>query len=218
MTTKYISASIPTLKRLPRYLQVLKALNQEENMYISATKIADELKVDSIQVRKDLQSTGIIGKPKLGFELKELIQSIESFLNWDNLTDAFLIGVGSLGQALLGYENFKKSGLNIIAGFDIDENLVGKTIRGINIYNINKVEDLIKRMKINVAVIALPANNVNIIVEKIVEAGITAIWNFAPVHINTNEDVIIENVNLTQSLAVLTHKINERKNKDGGTK
>lgn len=218
MTTKYISASIPTLKRLPRYLQVLKALNQEENMYISATKIADELKVDSIQVRKDLQSTGIIGKPKLGFELKELIQSIESFLNWDNLTDAFLIGVGSLGQALLGYENFKKSGLNIIAGFDIDEKLVGKTIRGINIYNINKVEDLIKRMKINVAVIALPANNVNMIVEKIVEAGITAIWNFAPVHINTNEDVIIENVNLTQSLAVLTHKINERKNKDGGTK
>lgn len=213
MNDKYISAPIPTLKRLPRYLQLLQKMRKSEMEYISATKIADELQIDPIQVRKDIQSTGIIGKPKLGFELDELINAIENFLNWSNETDAFLVGAGSFGKAIMGYENFKNYGLNIIAGFDIDENLIGTKIRGINIYPLRKLENLIERMHIKVGVITTPAIQAQMIADIMIKAGVIAIWNFAPVHIHTTEDVIIENVNLSQSLAVLTHKLSERKKK-----
>lgn len=210
MNDKFISAPIPTLKRLPKYLQILKRLRKNNIEYVSATRIAEELKIDAIQVRKDIQSTGIIGKPKIGFELNELIERITSFLNWDNTSDAFIVGVGSLGQAILGYKSFKNHGLNIIAGFDVDESKIGSKIHGIEIYSLDKMPNLIKRLHINVGVITAPAQNAQTIADMMLNAGIISIWNFAPANIHVPDGIILENVSLTQSLAVLTHKLSEK--------
>jgi len=109
----------PTLRRLPKYIDLLKRLQSTNVKYVSSNYIADKLNLDSIQVRKDLAITGIIGKPKLGFDLDELIRSLNHTLNWDNLNDAFLVGIGSLGSAIIGYRAFFRNypyGLNFPVG------------------------------------------------------------------------------------------------------
>ena len=138
----------PTLRRFPQYIHLLKRLRKESTQYISSTTIADELELDSIQVRKDLAITGVVGKPKLGFDIDELISALSNILNWDNSTDAFLVGAGSLGSALLGYKNFNQYGLNIVAAFDNDPNKIGKTISGIEVLSIEKFGNMVERMKV----------------------------------------------------------------------
>lgn len=197
----------PTLRRLPKYIDLLKTLQTTKIKYVSSNFIADKLNLDSIQVRKDLAITGIIGKPKLGFDLNELIRTLNHTLNWDNLNDAFLVGIGSLGSAIIGYRAFSTYGLNIVAAFDNDSEKIGKTVNGIEILPVTKLAEMIRRMKINIGILTVPAQCAQAIADEMAEAGIIAIWNFAPIHLKVNKDVIIENAQLTQSLGVLTHKL-----------
>ncbi len=202
--------SEPTLKRLPKYIDLLKRLKRENVQYVSSNLIADELGLDSIQVRKDLSITGIVGKPKLGFELTELINSLLHTLNWDNIADAFLVGVGGLGSAILGYNNFKTYGLNIVAAFDNNPEKTNKTFSGIEVLPVEKLKDMIKRMKVNIGVLTVPSDEAQKIVDIMIESGILAIWNFAPIHLKVPQNIIVENALLTQSLGVLTHKLAEK--------
>ncbi len=197
----------PTLRRLPKYIDLLKTLQTTKIKYVSSNFIADRLNLDSIQVRKDLAITGIIGKPKLGFDLNELIRTLNHTLNWDNLNDAFLVGIGSLGSAIIGYRAFSTYGLNIVAAFDNDSEKIGKTVNGIEILPVTKLAEMIRRMKINIGILTVPAQCAQAIADEMAEAGIIAIWNFAPIHLKVYKDVIIENAQLTQSLGVLTHKL-----------
>ncbi len=112
------TAPEPTLRRLPPYYQFLKELQHHHQGPISCTRIAEAFKLDPTQVRKDIAATGIVGKPRVGYEIGELIKAIEDFMGWSNVTDAFLAGAGNLGSALLGYEGFADYGLNIVAAFD----------------------------------------------------------------------------------------------------
>ena len=200
----------PTLRRFPKYIQLLKRLKSENIRFISSTMISEELGLDSIQVRKDLSLTGVVGKPKLGFELDELMQSLLHTLNWDNINDAFLVGAGSLGNAIMGYKNFNSYGFNIIAAFDNDSSKIGSIMNNIEILPIEKLNDMITRMHINIGVITTPAETAQQIANLMITGGIKAIWNFAPVHLKAPEDIIIENAQLSQSLGVLTHKLAEK--------
>ncbi len=199
----------PTLRRLVRYLPVLQALQNKGIELVSSTTIANEIVLDPTQVRKDIEYTGIIGKPKTGFVITELITAIETFLNWNNVTDAFLIGAGNLGSALLGYERFKKHGLNIIAAFDADPAKWDTEIHGITVLPLDKLPDLAERMKIHIGVISVPAESAQQTAELLIQGGILAIWNFAPVHLKVPENIIVENIQLAQSLAVLTSRLRE---------
>lgn len=200
----------PTLRRFPKYIQLLKRLKSENIRFISSTMISEELGLDSIQVRKDLSLTGVVGKPKLGFDLDELMQALLHTLNWDNINDAFLVGAGSLGNAIMGYRNFSSYGFNIIAAFDNDSSKIGSIMNNIEILPIEKLSDMIKRMHINIGVITTPAETAQQIANLMITGGIIAIWNFAPVHLKVPEDIIIENAQLSQSLGVLTHKLAEK--------
>jgi redox-sensing transcriptional repressor len=200
----------PTLRRLPKYINLLNKLKRENVEFISSNLIAEELGLDSIQVRKDLSLTGIVGKPKLGFNLNELLGSLHHTLNWDNINDAFLVGAGSLGAALMGYPTFKTYGLNIIAAFDNDFEKVGTQLNGIEILPVEKLTGMIERMHVNIGIITVPADEAQNIAEMMADGGIKAIWNFAPVHIKVSKDIITENVQLAQSLGVLTHKLAEK--------
>jgi redox-sensing transcriptional repressor len=200
----------PTLRRLPKYLHLLKRMKNASTSYISSTTIAEELGLDSIQVRKDMAITGVVGKPKLGFEIDELIGAITHLLNWDNTTDAFLVGAGSLGSAILGYKNFDVHGLNIIAAFDNDPSKIGTVINGIEVLPIEKLEEMIESMKVQVGVITATPESAQRIAETMVKAGIKAIWNFAPTNLKLSKNVIIENTVLSYSLAVLTHKLKRK--------
>lgn len=204
---KNTSASLPTLRRLPRYIHVLKRLKLKNTEYVSATTIAEELEIESIQVRKDLSVTGIVGKPKIGFELDELIISIQEFLNWNKQEDAYLIGVGGLGKAIVSYENFKNYGLNIVAVFDNNKKKIGKKINGLEILPLDKLYDFGERKNVKIGVITTPASAAQEVCDKLIINGVKAIWNFSPVSLKAPKDIIIESVHLSQSLAVLTHKL-----------
>ncbi len=199
----------PTLRRLPKYLNLLTKLKEENVVEVSSTLIANELGLDPTQVRKDIQYTGIEGKPKTGFFIDDLIKAIRTFLNWDNTTDAFLVGVGSLGTAMLGYKQFKLHGINFVAAFDNDPNKIGNYIHGIPVLPIEKLTNLASRMKVHIGVLTVPASVAQTIADMMVAGGILAIWNFAPTHIKVPDNVIVENAQLTHSLAVLTRKLSE---------
>lgn len=198
----------PTLRRLPIYYQYLKKIHTERKMeYISATQIGGDLNIIPIQVRKDLEITDVVGKPKLGYNVTELMFAIEDFLGWNNTTDAFLVGAGNLGSALLGYNGFKEYGVNIIAAFDIDEQKVGTSVDGKPIFHINKLQDMIKRMGIKIGIITTPPGHAQEVADIMTDAGICAIWNFSHTKINVPQGVIVQHENLASSLVVLSKKL-----------
>ncbi len=200
----------PALRRLPVYLQLLKSLQERNINEVSTTIFADTLNLDPTQVRKDIAYTGMIGKPKVGYDVNELIDTIESYLNWNNLTDAFLAGTGNLGSAILGYDALKKYGINIVAAFDNDPVKIETKIQGIEVLPIRKLTNLAERMHIKVGILTVPAQAAQEVATHMVDGGIIAIWNFAPVSLSVPKDIIVENAGFSTSLAVLSRKLTEK--------
>lgn len=201
------AAPEPTLRRLPAYYRFLKQLQREGRGMVSCTHIAHEFDLDPTQVRKDLACTGIVGKPKVGYEVTVLLAAVESFLGWDNMTEAFLAGVGSLGTALLGYEGFAEHGLKIIAAFDVDPQKVGSQVHGHRVLPLAKLENLARRMHVHIGIITTPAEAAQAVADQMVAGGIKAIWNFAPAPVRVPPGVVIEHQQLASSLAVLSSKL-----------
>jgi len=197
----------PTLRRLPCYYHYLVRLHDAGQERVSASQIGDQLGVHHTQVRKDLAYTGSQGRPKVGHRVDDLIQSIETFLNWNNCTDVFLVGAGSLGTALLGYEGFSKAGVRIVAAFDRDPKKVGHKLHGIAVLPMEKLEDLAQRMHIAIAILTVPAESAQEAASALVRGGVRAIWNFAPVPLAVPDDVVVESITLYASLAVLSRKL-----------
>ena len=194
---------LPTLRRLPSYYQFLKRLKARGGLVVSCTHIAGELGLDPTQVRKDLAFTGIEGKPKVGYSITDLIEAIKNFLNWNNLNDAFLVGVGQLGSALLGYEGYEQYGLKIVAAFEKDEAKIGKKFKGKEILPTEKLVDLAQRMHIQLGIITVTADHAQEVADLMVSGGIIAILNFAPVSLVVPQGVLVHNENLAAGLALL---------------
>jgi redox-sensing transcriptional repressor len=169
--------------------------------------IADYLALDPTLVRKDLALTGIVGKPRIGYPVEDLIESIETFLGWNNTTDAFLIGVGHLGQALLGFGEFEARGLRIVAAFDADPARVGQVVHGREVLPMEKLANLIERMHIHIGIITVPRDAAQGVADILVKAGILAIWNFTITSLHVPEGIVVENADLTPSLAALSSRL-----------
>lgn len=200
-------ASEATLRRLPFYHHYLKQLEAEGIKEISSAQIAKFLGFKTIQVRKDIESTKIEGKPKRGYNLKKLISAIEKFLGFYTKNEAVLVGAGHLGYALLGYHGFKEYGLDIIAAFDNNPQRVNKYINYKRVFSTDKLEEIISRMQIKIGILTVPASSAQSLADRMISAGIIAIWNFAPVKINVPKNVVVQHENLASSLAVLSQKI-----------
>lgn len=205
--TRPLVVSRSTLKRLPLYLHLLERLQASGVETISCTQIAKEFDFDPTQVRKDLEATGEVGTARIGFRVAGLTDKIKEFLGWNNAHDAFLVGAGNMGKALLGYKDFEKYGLNIVAAFDKDTRKVGSRIFGREVLSLNKLPNLVKRMHVNIGIVTVPAEHAQAVVDLMVMSGIKAVWNFAPAPLKIPEGVILENARLTQSLAVLTNNL-----------
>lgn len=197
----------PTLRRLPVYLHLLRRLASEHRPVVSASRIAAELKLDPTQVRKDLAATGIVGRPKIGFDVAALVKRIGDYLGFNNLKDAVLVGAGSLGGALLGFERFNRYGLNLVAAFDCDPDKIGRAIAERPVFPLEKLERLVRRLRIQLGVITVPAEAAQHVADLLVAGGVRGIWNFAPISLNTPDDVFVQNEDLFASLAVLGNKL-----------
>lgn len=199
----------PTLRRLSRYLHLLMRLREGGMTEVSSTLLAKELKFDPTQVRKDIEYTQIVGKPKTGYNIEKLIEAIRIFLNWSNTKNAILAGAGSLGTAMLGYTNFRRYGFNFVVAFDSNPEKIGTLIHDIPVYSVNDLPEYVKQHNIIYGVLTLPPQYAQFVAEMMVEGGIRAIWNFAPAQIKLPDNIVIENAQLTQSLAVLSRKLIE---------
>ncbi|MGA7832688.1 MAG: redox-sensing transcriptional repressor Rex [Terracidiphilus sp.] len=200
----------PSLKRLPQYHHYLVDLEAMGVNQVSCSAIGRDLSLVPVQVRKDLQYTGIIGRPKTGYSVSELIMAIETFLGWNNVNEAFLVGVGNLGTALLGHERFSQFGLRIVAAFDTDPTKIGQWIHEKAVLSLDKLADLAPRMSIHLGIITTPAQVAQAVADEMVKGGIQAIWNFAPVKLKVPEQIIVHNEDLYNSLASLSWKLARR--------
>ncbi len=202
-----MSISIATLKRLPQYLRILKKKQQENNVNISSTMIANELKLNPIQVRKDLALVSKNdGKPGIGFDLNELINDIEVFLDLNNTKNAIIVGAGRLGQALMNYNGFENS-VGIAMAFDNDKSKCDNK----NIFHISKMKEQIKDANIHIGIITVPKEVAQSVCDLMIESGIEAIWNFAPINLNVPENITIKHEDLSASLSILVRQMNKKK-------
>jgi redox-sensing transcriptional repressor len=176
---------------------------------ISSTVISAALGVHEVQVRKDLALASDRGRPKIGYITSELIADLEQFLGYDNYTDVVLVGVGKLGRAFLAFENFDSYGLKIVAAFDSDTEMIGKTIEKVKVLDTVRIANICERMAIHIGIIAVPSYCAQEICDRLVDGGVRAIWNFAPVNLNVPKNVIVKNEDMAASLAVLSRQLTD---------
>lgn len=198
MQHKELSKAV--LKRLPGYLSYLKSLPDDAPEYISATTIANALNRGEVQVRKDLAVVSKAGKPKVGYPRADLVENISRYLCYDNTTDAILVGAGKLGGALLGYSGFAAYGLNILAAFDTAPVSDGDK----PVYPMEELESFCREHHVHMGIITVPAEYAQPVCDRMIQCGIKAIWNFAPVHLDVPQSTLVQNENMATSLAVLS--------------
>ncbi len=204
MTNKRKVSYAPSIRRLPSYLHIIRHAQSNGDQFISGTVIATELNLEPIQVRKDLAITGIIGKPKKGYPVNDLVAAIEHYLGWDLQQKAIVVGAGNLGSALSGYQEFKNHGLNIIAAFDTDPSKVGLMIHGVPIYPLEKLEQIVPSIHAEIAILTVPSPFAASTCDSIVRAGVKAIWNFTNVKLKVPEEITVWREDLSSGYAMLS--------------
>ena len=198
-----------SLGRLPQYLQFLTSLPQDCFPNISATTIAKELALGDVQVRKDLAMISGIGKPKIGYVTSDLIEDLEDALGCNKLTPAVLVGAGKLGRALLDYNGFEEYGVQITAAFDCNEQIIRFNQMSKDILPISQLKQFCKEHEIKIGIITVGSGSAQAVCDAMLEAGITAIWNFAPCRLNVPSEILVKQENLALSLAYLNSQISK---------
>ena len=198
----------PTLRRLPWYLSNIKLMKEKGEQYVSSTQISKEINIDASQIAKDLSYVKISGRTRVGYNIDALIEVLESFLGFTNMHKAFLFGVGSLGAALLRDSGLHHFGLEIVAAFDVNPELVGKDLNGIPIFHSDDFEAKMKEYDVNIGVLTVPINIAQEITDKMVDGGIKAVWNFTPFRIRVPENIVVQNTSLYAHLAVMFNRLN----------
>ena len=198
----------PTLRRLPWYLSNIKLMKEKGEQYVSSTQISKEINIDASQIAKDLSYVNISGRTRVGYNIDALIEVLENFLGFTNMHKAFLFGVGSLGAALLRDSGLHHFGLEIVAAFDVNPELVGKDLNGIPIFHSDDFEAKMKEYDVNIGVLTVPINIAQEITDKMVDGGIKAVWNFTPFRIRVPENIVVQNTSLYAHLAVMFNRLN----------
>ena len=199
------------IRRLPRYYRYLGELLEDGVERISSNDLSKRMKVTASQIRQDLNNFGGFGQQGYGYNVKYLYAEIAKILGIDQQHNLIIIGAGNLGQAIANYTNFERRGFLIKGMFDINPKLIGLVIRGIEIRSVDEMESFIKDNDIQIAALTIPKTKAPEIADRLVKAGIKAIWNFAHTDLVVPDDVVVENVHLSESLMRLSYNISRYK-------
>ena len=195
------------LARLPFYYRTLAAHARAGNGKISSSQLAASLGMDSARVRRDLSSIGEFGRPGIGYDVPELLEALEEMLGLRNRTEAVLVGVGRLGAALFGYPGFEGYGLRIVSLFDSDPEKIGTKLNGALIRSVSEIPHVVRRLSIQMGIIATPPASAQQIADMLVNAGVIAIWNFAPVSLSVPPEVMVRDEDLAAGLSYLSRHL-----------
>lgn len=208
--SKKSHVSMSVIRRLPKYYRFLNDILLSGINRISSDKLANIMGLTAPQIRQDLNCFGGFGQQGYGYNVLELKNSIANILGIENSLNSILVGVGNLGKTIITHMDFPANGFNIVAAFDKDENIIGKNIAGMEILNIDIVEDFMKSNIPTVAVLCIPKNEANLVVNKLISLGISAFWNFSHYDLNVDhKNIVVENVNLSDSLLTLCYRANK---------
>ena len=196
-----------TIDRLPLYYRTLRLAQDDGMDIISSDELGRRLELTPEQIRKDLALFGQFGKKGVGYYVNELKFNVGKILGLDNHWNIAIVGIGHLGVALGKYQNFISLGFNLVALFDNDPNIIGKTVNHVKVKSIDELQSCAKNLKIDIGVIAVPAQFAQQVADKLVKANIKGIWNFAPVKMRVPEDVKIVNEDLSVGLSRLSYYI-----------
>ena len=196
-----------TIDRLPLYYRTLRLAQDDGMDIISSDELGRRLELTPEQIRKDLALFGQFGKKGAGYYVNELKFNVGKILGLDNHWNIAIVGIGHLGVALANYQNFIALGFNLVALFDNDPNIIGKTVNHVKVKSIDELQSYAKNLKIDIGVIAVPAQFAQQVADKLVKANIKGIWNFAPVKMRVPEDVKIVNEDLSVGLSRLSYYI-----------
>ncbi|MCD7835816.1 MAG: redox-sensing transcriptional repressor Rex [Lachnospiraceae bacterium] len=206
MEEKEISQAV--IGRLPRYFRYLGELRDESVERISSQELSEFMHVTASQIRQDFNNFGGFGQQGYGYNVEYLYDEIGKILGLDKQHNFIIVGAGNLGRALGNYLNFERRGFIFKGIFDKDETLVGQSVRGVRIMNMDELDSFVRENGIDIAVLTLPKTSAADIADRLVENGVRAIWNFAHVDLNVPEGVQVENVHLSDSLMKLSYNIN----------
>ena len=205
--------SIQVIRRLPRYYRFLTELESSGVDKISSTKLASIMSTTASQVRQDFNCFGGFGQQGYGYSVSGLREEIGRILGLNNIHPSILLGAGNLGRAIATHLNFEQLGFKLTAVFEKDRRLVGTMLRGITVLSDDEIEDYIRTHDVDTAMLALPKDSVEHIIEKLYALGVKNYWNFSHYDISKKySDTVVENVHLSDSLMTLCYRINEKKN------
>jgi len=203
---KHKVQNTPAIRRIPTYLHKLMLMHSAGEEYVSTSKLADYMDLDPIIVRKDFELTGIQGTPGVGFKTRELIAALRRFLGWNEQTTACLVGAGSLGSALLGYEEFAEYGLRFTFVFDSDSRKHGTMIHAHEVLDVRAMHKVLKASPPDIGIICVPSSTAQMVADELVKCGVKAIWNFANVCLKVPHNVIVQREVIAGGFALLSMK------------
>ncbi len=211
MEEREISQAV--IRRLPRYYRYLGELIEENVERISSNELSRRMKVTASQIRQDLNNFGGFGQQGYGYNVRYLYSEIAKILGLDSDHNMVIIGAGNLGQALANYASFEKRGFILKGMFDVNPRLKGIAIRGVEIRMMDELKEFIVDNDIDIAVLTIPKAKAKEVADLLAENGVRAIWNFAHTDLNLPENIIVENVHLSESLMRLSYNLS-RYNKE----
>ena len=205
---KNISPAV--IKRLPRYYRYLGDLLRNGVVRISSSELSNRMNVTASQFRQDLNNFGGFGQQGYGYNVEFLYHEMGRILGLEEKNPIIIIGAGNLGQALANNQEFDSNGFSVVGLFDVNPKLIGMTVRGVEVYDVDALEPFIKEHDVRIAALTLPKTKAPQMAERLVSLGVRAFWNFAPVDLNLPEDIMIENVHLSDSIMTLSYRIHNQ--------
>lgn len=202
--------SMAVIKRLPKYYRYLNELAKNDVDRISSKELSEKIGFTASQIRQDLNCFGDFGQQGYGYNVKELLHQISIILGLNREYNTVIVGAGNIGQAIANYTKFERMAFNLKGIFDINTKLIGLKIRDIEIQDIDTLEKFLQNNKIDIAIICVPKVRAQSVCDVVTRSGIKAIWNFAPMDLKVPNDVIVENVHLSESLMTLSYLLNEQ--------
>ena len=202
--------SVAVIRRLPRYYRYLNDLLKVEVKRISSKELSERMGITASQIRQDLNCFGGFGQQGYGYNVETLYNEIGKILGVERRFTTIILGAGNMGNALANYTNFQKRGFDLIGIFDINYNRVGQKVNGIEILHTDELDEFVKKNNVDIAILTVPSRNISEIAERVVELGVKGIWNFSPQDLKLSDGIMVENVHLSDGLAVLGYIIKEQ--------
>jgi len=197
----------PAIRRMPTYLHKLMLMHAAGEKYASTSRLAEYVNLEPIIVRKDFELTGLKGVPGIGYKTDDLIAAIRRFLGWNTRRPTCLVGAGSLGSALLGYEEFSEYGMEIVGVFDSDPDKIGSYVHGHLVRDVREMEECLKESKPELAIICVSSTTAQMVVDSLINCGVRAFWSFANTCLQVPSEVVVQREVIAGGFALLSRKL-----------